>query len=158
MAEPVILPPQFEPVVTPLCSIEPLETRWEYPNRGGAIYFASLLVQPCTGLLPVIRPQGAVSGAHFHRGRYISKTPETFYLFSGKMKLELIGVESREERSYVIEPHCIVRIPPLVHHTFRALEGGMGFIELLVEEDGKSNFDDDTIKGPLPDLESALKP
>ncbi|MBW2963370.1 hypothetical protein KY306_01185 [Candidatus Woesearchaeota archaeon] len=67
------------------------------------------------------RNKGSVSGRHYHLGKTKSKNPERFVLLSGKIKLYIEDVKTKESQTLIIEENTYFEIPPYVYHEVKAL-------------------------------------
>ena len=141
--------PSFRTYETPLIKVAELPPR--HKDTRGSMYTFKL-DPPRAYVMHVSREEGMKSGNHYHNGLSLSKSPEIFYLARGTMEITVQHIGTREKDVIVVDRPSLVHIPARVHHTLLACTP-IDFIELFIEKD---NFDDDTIKGPLPDLEARL--
>ncbi len=81
------------------------------------------------------REAGTVSGDHYHKGETQSKSPETFYLAAGKVKLFVRDIKTNKEETYEIEENHKISIPPSIYHAFTALTDIILLEFNLAEED-----------------------
>jgi dTDP-4-dehydrorhamnose 3,5-epimerase-like enzyme len=89
--------------------------------------------------------KGMVRGVHYHKGNSISKSPETFYLVKGKVKVITKNVKSGETNKYEIEENNLIEVPAMIYHEVHALVDSI----LLEFNDKQSDFVEETIKGKM---------
>lgn len=94
-------------------------------------------------LTVIHRRAGTVSGDHYHKGETRSKSPETFFLVSGKVKLFVRDIKTNEEETYEIEENHKIAIPPRVYHAFTAVTDFV-LLEFNLEEEDYKN---DVVRG-----------
>ncbi len=91
------------------------------------------------------RKEGTVSGNHYHKGTIKSKSPETFYLASGKIELIVRDIETKEEEKYIIEEKTKFEIPPYIYHKVKALTDII-LLELNTSKEDFEGYEQDTVK------------
>jgi dTDP-4-dehydrorhamnose 3,5-epimerase-like enzyme len=86
--------------------------------------------------------KGSVRGEHYHKGKTTSKSPETFFLAKGKIKLYIKNIKTNKKEEFVIEENNLIEIPAMIYHKIHSLTDSI-LIEFNTE---KSDFKDETVK------------
>lgn len=94
--------------------VEIKKTDFEYEDERG------LICQICHGDIAQVNYVFSKAGAVRGRFHYHKQAKEQFYVIRGKLKLEALQGDTREE--YVFGAGNVFLIPPLVRHNFVYLE------------------------------------
>lgn len=88
------------------------------------------------------RNKGSISGLHYHKGAFKSKSPEIFYLAKGKIKLIVKDMNSNKQEEHIIEEYTKLEIPAMIYHEVHALTD-----IILIEFNCENNdYKSDTVK------------
>ncbi len=112
-----------------LIKIEKIEPLKE-DERGNAYEFP---VRASKNIIVLNRHKGSISGRHYHKGTTESKSPETFFLAKGKVRIFVKDVKTGEEEEYTVEENHKIYVPAMTYHEVHALTDIM-LIEFNVEE------------------------
>jgi oxalate decarboxylase/phosphoglucose isomerase-like protein (cupin superfamily) len=93
-------------------------------------------------IVTLYRKKGSISGQHYHKGAFKSKSPEIFYLAKGRVKLIVKDMKLGIQEEYIVEEHSKIEIPQTVYHEVHALTDII-LIEFNCEKD---DFKTDTVK------------
>lgn len=109
-------------------------------DERGSIY--ELLIRPTKHVYVMHRKAGTISGDHYHLGNIASKSPETFYVVSGKVRLVVRNIDTDEKETHELGENTFLQIPARIHHQFIALTD-FSFLEFNVDHE---DFEKDTVK------------
>ncbi|MBI4599307.1 cupin domain-containing protein [Candidatus Uhrbacteria bacterium] len=91
------------------------------------------------------RKKGTVSGNHYHKGAMKSKSPEIFYLVSGRAELTIRDMKTKEEEVIDIEEGMKVEIPANVYHAVKA-RTDIILMEFITSKEDFQKYESDTVK------------
>lgn len=93
-------------------------------------------------IVALYRNKGSISGLHYHKGAFKSKSPEIFYLAKGKIKLIVKDMNTNKQEEYIIDEYTKLEIPAMIYHEVHALTDII-LIEFNCEND---DYKSDTVK------------
>ncbi len=93
----------------------------------------------------VHRKQGTISGAHYHKGVMVSKSPEVIYLVSGVARLTVRDLAADEEEIYEVGEGTKIEIPPNIYHELLA-ETDIILMEPIKDKEDFELYKSDTVK------------
>jgi dTDP-4-dehydrorhamnose 3,5-epimerase len=111
-----------------------------FEDERGAIY--DLLEVPVrhSGLITFVK--GAKRGSHYHK-----KSTQYTYIIQGRIEVRIKDTKSPDAKveSYLIEKGDLMEIPPLVIHTYQALENSV-MLDFTTESRLEDGYETDTIR------------